>query len=298
MNQTTTGAQYDPDIVWTGGVIVGAFVDSSNLDTAPDIRWRTFTDGVGAPEELLAGTTAAEFNVALAPTFDGVAVAWRESSGFVETVRARRYRGSDFVEWSVAPAFLAPDSVDRPAIIELDETHLLLVYTEAWTDETGTSHIGRLRYAVLADDSPGAVVGKSVPATAPGYEDATTISQGRPNAIRLGDELFVAWTSARVVGDTLGQEVWLKPVTWDVDDATLGVAQVERPIPREPWHREGDQRSVGLASMPYSRNDAALACAWDDRGRTFGAVAGAPDVVSELIPMPMFRNDALLEVGE
>ncbi len=124
-----------------------------------------------------------------------------------------------------------------------------------------------------------------------------TIGQGRPNVIRVGDELLVTWTSARIVGDSRGEEVWLKSVTWSPGDATLGVGEIEQPLPREDEHREDDQRASALASMPYS-NELALVCAWDDQGRTFGAISGAPDVVAELIPVPMLRDDALLEVSE
>ncbi len=298
MNQTTLGAQYDPDLVWTGKEVVGAYVDSSNLDTAPDLRLRTFVDGSGSNEELLAGTLAAEFNVALAPTSDGFAAAWRESTGIKETVRVRRrFAAGSEVEWNVSPSFLAPDSTDRPALVELDEQYLLLVYTDARLDATGTSHIGRLRYAILDADVPGTVKGRNVAAKAAGYKGDVTIGQGRPNVVRVGDELLVTWTSARIVGDSRGEEVWLKSVTWSPGDTTLGVAQVEEPLPREDEHREGDQRTSALASMPYS-NDVGLVCAWDDRGRTFGAISGAPDVVAELIPMPMLRDEALLELGE
>ena len=297
MNQTTVGAQYDPDLIWAGDRFVVAYVDTSNLYTAPDLRLRDFVDDLNSDEELLAGTTAAEFNVALAPVTDGYAAAWRESADQKETVRVRLFRDGEETEWSITPAFLAPDSADRPAVIELDESHLLLVYTDARVDATGTSHIGRVRYAILDVDAPGTVSGKNLAAKAPGYKGDLTISFGRANAIRIADEFFVSWTSDRIVGDSRGEEVWLKPVSWSPGATVLGQGNVEQPLPRESWHREGDQRSAALASMPYN-NDHALACAWDDRGRTFGAVSGAPDVVAELIPMPMFRNDALLEVDE
>ena len=298
MNQTTLGAQYDPDLVSAGEEIVGVYVDSSNLDTAPDLRLRTFADGAGSNEEVLAGTPAAEFNVALVATSDGFAAAWRESTGIKETVRVRRrFAGGSEVEWNVSPAFLAPDSSDRPALLELDEDRLLLVYTDARLDVTGTSHIGRLRYAILDADVPGTVKGRNVAAKAAGYNLNETIGQGRPNVIRVGDELLVTWTSGRIAGDVRGEEVWLKSVTWSPGDATLGLSEIEQPLPREEEHRDGDQRTSALASMPYS-NELALVCAWDDHGRTFGALSGAPDVVAELIPVPMLRDDVLLEVGE
>ncbi len=151
MNQATLGAQYDPDLVWTGEEVVGAYVDSSNLDTAPDIRWRRFNNGAGATEEVLAGTTAAEFNVALTATTDGFAAAWRESSGFEETVRVRRYGEFGTVEWSVAQPFSHPTAlIVLPLLNSTNGTYCWCTRTRGLTPRVrATSDVSATRSSTL-----------------------------------------------------------------------------------------------------------------------------------------------------
>lgn len=63
----------------------------------------------------------------------------------------------------------------------------------------------------------------------------------------------------------------------------------EIPLPRHDAHRADDQRAPALAATPLFPGGA-LATAWDDYGRVFGPTQGKPDVVAELIPVPILRT--------
>lgn len=70
---------------------------------------------------------------------------------------------------------------------------------------------------------------------------------------------------------------------------TLGLSSPEIPLPRHPVHGFDDQRAPALAATPLHPGGA-LATAWDDYGRVFGPTQGKPDVVAELIPVPILRT--------
>ena len=86
------------------------------------------------------------------------------------------------------------------------------------------------------------------------------------------------------------EELWLKPLDWS--SAALDLSQPELPLPRWPSHLSGDQRRPALAASPQPFG-VALATAWDDHGRVFGSVEGTPDVVAELMPLPLLRKPVL-----
>jgi len=67
-NVTIAFAQFDPDILWTGSQVVVAWVDTSNVQTGLDIRYRTYSGQLvpTSGELTLAGTPVNEADVALA----------------------------------------------------------------------------------------------------------------------------------------------------------------------------------------------------------------------------------------
>ncbi len=274
-NQGTAFNQHDPDAIFIGGQLVVAWVDDSNVATAPDLRFRTFDANLAATtvtDQTLAATASAETDVALAPFGASWTAAWRDVSGSMETVRVIAGNAT----WSVGPFPRGPG--DKPAIAELDATHLLVVFSVA-SDPTdsGSATAARVQGAILDTNATGAVTPFDI--VAAGSE---------PNAVRVGTRVFVAWRTERTLPDTNGyaEELWLKEVVWN--GTTLDTSAAELTLPRWTAHRGGDQRRAALAAtvLPVQ---GALAAAWDDLGRGFGLGEALGDVVLELAPAPPLR---------
>ncbi len=274
VNTTKTFGQHDVDLVWTGTELVAAWVDDSKLPTSgADIRMRRFTSSLAptSSEEILANGPAQESGVALATFGSGWAAAWRSALAGTETIAVKTAGAS----WSVAVASPGP-AEDKPALAELDATHLLLVFSE------GTP--ARLRGAILDTASQTVAPFPIAPSVAP-YSTDTSLAQTHPNTVRAGARLFVAWRSALVPGDAKAEELWLKELDWT--SLTLDLSKTEITLPRWPSHLKDDQRRPALAAT----GNGALATAWDDYGRVFGSVEGTPDVVAELVPLPILRKN-------
>jgi cysteine-rich repeat protein len=291
-NSTTSFSQFDPDIVWTGGELVVAWVDTSDPATEPDIRFRTFDANLNptSPEQTLAATADSEADVALALEGGQWAAAWRDDAGGLETIQVQM--GS--VGWSIAPPFLPAPAASKPALAPLDVSHWLLVYTVGVDDaDSGVANGSKIQAALLDVRAPGAVQGIDVPATA---LSAIGLDQSRPNALTLPGATpfalgttYIAWWTASAAGDPNGEEVWLKAVGWD--GTRLDFSAAEMPLPRWPQARLGDQKApaMALSNLPPSR---ALVTAWDDLGGGLAAGEGKGDVAVELIPAPPLRNAA------
>ncbi len=235
-------------------------------------------------ETALAATIDVEGNVALAPFEGSWAAAWRagDLSG-IESVRAT----AGGVAWSIDNVTGGPAD-DKPALAELDGSDLLLVYTET-TDPLGTGvpNVPRLRGAILDMTQPGTVVPFDI---APQVVTDVSIGQSHPDVVAVGDRVYVAWRSSAVTGDAQAEDVWLARFDWvrgDGGPSTL-TQQTEIPLPRWPEHLPGDQRRPALAATPLYPGGA-IASAWEDYGLTFGAGEATPDVVAELIPVPIVR---------
>jgi hypothetical protein len=293
VNATTSFNQRDVDLIWTGAELVAAWVDESKIATTGlDIKLRALSAS-GTPqgsEQTLAGTAAHESQVALAAFNGSWAAAWRAKSGTTETIAARA--GS--VSFTVGVAAAGP-SADKPALVALDGTRLLLVFTEGG----GAFGTPALRGAVLDTAAPGATTSFAIaPLLAPYSADAT-LDQSEAALARVGARVFLAWRSEAVIADAKAEELWLKEITWTTGTGvTLDLSKQEIPLPRQTTHRADDQRRAALAATPLWPGGA-LATAWDDYGRSFGSIEGTPDVVAELIPVPVVRGggDAIGDGG-
>jgi len=285
-NVTTVFSQYDPDLIATASGLVAAWIDDSDASTQPKLKYRTFAlDLMPTSGELslaMASSSASEGDVALANWGSSWVAAWRSDENGLETLRIR----SGSTAWSIGTYLPGPVG-SRPALAELDATHLLAVYVEG-TDpaETGTANDSKLRVVVLDAAAPGAVTPLDVSTVF-----GAGLSQDQPNAVRAGDQVFIAWRSRSPIGSDAGggsgDELWLKSIGWN--GSTLDLSAAEIPLPRSPVHRAGDQRLVGLASGPLAPVGRQLVTAFDDLGKTFGSGELDGDVVVEAIPIPLLR---------
>ena len=285
-NSATAFSQYDPDILRVGSSVVVAWMDDADAVHGPDIEARTFDTSLSPQggQTVLAGDPVAEGDVALASFQGAMAAAWRATDAGQEVLHAT----AGGVKWTVGPLLGGPAD-DKPALAELDATHLLLVFTEG-TDplNTGIANVSRLRGAVLDTAAPGDTPWFDIdPAVFP-YSGDTTIAQSHPNAVRAGDHVYVSWRTAALSGNAQAEQLWLGRVDWNTATSTLAIPSAI-PLPRWPADEPGDQRRPALAALPLPfGSGTALATAWEDYGGNF-AGEGNPDVVVELIPVPIVR---------
>ena len=105
--------------------------------------------------------------------------------------------------------------------------------------------------------------------------------------------MYLSWRAAAASGDPKAEELWLRELQWNGSSITLGTPLR---LPRWDAHTAGDQRFPALAASPLGP-EGALVTAWDDYGLVFGKDEGAPDVVVELIPVPVLRKNLLIDGG-
>jgi cysteine-rich repeat protein len=282
-NAVTLKNQEFPDAIWTGTELVVVWQDANTSSPTDfyDIRGRRFSaTGQALGVEAVATSSVRESHPALATFAGGWAAAWRMGSGGPESIGARA--GS--ITWQVGP--FAPGPVDeRPALVELDATHLLVVFSELATIGGRTG--ARLKAAVLDTAVPGTTPRFSIE---PLHPDYATLGQYEPTLARAGDRIYVAWRSdpSPTAPSGLGTELWLKELRWSSATGTLDLSELEIEIPREAAHRASSQYRPALAAAPLWP-EGALVTAWDDQSRSFGAIQGTPDFVVSFIPAPILR---------
>ncbi|HKQ70890.1 MAG TPA: hypothetical protein VJT73_16200 [Polyangiaceae bacterium] len=272
-NTTTDFSQYDPDIIAIPSGFVVAWVDDANFATAPDIHVRTFGFDLmpTSPEVALAKTSATEADVALAPFGSGWAAAWRVAGASGESVLVR----SVATDWTVGP-FPPGPSGDRPALVELDDEHLLVVFTSG----SSVASSFHLRAAVLDTRAPGAAAAIDV---APLVPETTNLAQSQPSAVHVNGALYVAWRTKGGLGDANHDELWMKRVLAGATPGTLDLSSPEFPLPRSADHRAGSQQRPALAGRGSQ-----MVAVFEDLGGSF-ELAGKLGVVVQAIPVPVVR---------
>lgn len=282
-NASTLFAQMDPDILWTGSELVVVWTDWASGTS--DVRLRRFDEKLNplAPpgEQTLAGSAAFEDRAVLAVFNGDWAAAYRINDSGGETIAVRTPTGS----WSIGP-FLPGATEDRPGLVELDATHLLVVFTLGSTSSAST--VSRLAFAIVDTTSFGSPQALALEPLAAPYASLPELVQRDPTAVRVGARVYVGWRSGAIPGQAQAEELWLKALSWDEATATLDLSAPEIALPRQSTHASDDQRHGSLAGAPLWP-EGALVAAWDDYGRVFGPNEGAPDVVFELLPLPILR---------
>jgi cysteine-rich repeat protein len=291
-NQLTTFSQHSPDLLTVaGGDLVVAWVDDS-AETAPDLRYALFDQDLNplSSEAVLAASDEVESDVALARFGNGWAAAWRAGAGGVERIRVKA--GND--QWSVGP-FLGGAANESPALVELSDHELLVVFTEG-TDPlaTGVANVSRLRAALLDTSAPGEVAPFAIEPRLEPYASDDTLAQHSPAIERLDDEVYVAWHSASETNPPANraEELWLKPIllTEGEGETELDLTLDEAPLPARPKSRSGDQRAPTLLGFELDTEKRLLG-AWEDWGKTFGTSAAEPEIQYQVTGLPLFRSD-------
>ena len=283
-NQATDFSQFDPDILPVSNQLVVAWVDASDPLTAPDLKYRTFDTNLAptANEVTLASSAAAETSVALSRFGSSWAAAWRSGEAGTESIKVQV--GS--TSFSVGP-FLPGHVEDRPALLEVDADTLLLVFTaRADAPDGGGSNAFRLRGALLEMAAPGSVT--AFPLEPSIDAGPTQPAQTHPNAVRVQNRMFIAYRTERVAGNPAAEDLWIRELTISGSTVSLDPPQS---LPTSAAQRFDDQRFPALAGAAFGAEGAVIA-AWEDYGRSLGSQAGTPDVVAELIPLPMLALES------
>jgi hypothetical protein len=276
-NPLVSFVQKQPDLVWNGSSLVAAWIDESDPFTAPDLHLRLFDANLTPLGEdiLLASSEAAEAAVALAALPDSWAAAWRSVVDGQETIEVRTQQGAS---WSFGP-FPALPVEERPALVALDASRLLLSYTLSLAPGTPT----QLRLVVLDPSAPE----QPSPQPLPGGLAPQTWGQAQPSLMVSGAELFVVWRTGAEPGAPSGQELWIRQLGWEPLSGTLQLTGVDHPLPREKIHRTGDQRHPALSLI--SGPAPAIAAAWEDVGSGIFEEKNASRVFVQVDPLPFVR---------
>lgn len=286
-------AQYDADILALSDRILVAYTDEYDAVSGPDITLRAFDlDLKPLSSTVLANASDVEGRVALARLGTSWGAAWRrataDGSEYVEA-----YDAATGVRWTVGPHGAA-DGDDAPAMIALDATRRLVVYTRA-ASGSGAYPIGQLYYALLDTAQPGSAVTSAALPTTSAYTSYAGLAMRRPMALQTGSEAVLAWSSAQPSADpgfANAEEIWYERFSASLSGTTLTLTgSGEVPIPRFPSGRVGDQRRPALALVEPSTNHpgGALATAWEDYGETLGTGSGEPEVLTYLAPLNLAR---------
>jgi len=187
-------SQLNPDVLFVGNQLVLAWEDYADAANGPDLRYRLFDADLNplSGDITLAASALPEAAVALAPFNDGWAAAYRE--GTVDGKENVVVRVGDNT-FRVGPV-LGGSPDDRPALVSLDTTHLLVVFS-AGTDPgaTGIYNIPRLRYSVIDTASVATPTCQSLDPRDDVFSTDNSVSQLSPSAVRGPDGVYLSWRS-------------------------------------------------------------------------------------------------------
>ncbi len=275
-NAGTAFDQVLEDLIWTGSELVVTWSDDSDLSGMGALKVRSFdaTLSPTSPDQVLASTAGLSTSAVLAPFAGSWAAAWLSFDAAAVSVLVRA-GGST---WSVGP-FHADTIVDRPALVDLDGTHLLLVFAAA----ASMADPVQLQGAILDASAPGNVVPFAIPPVA-----AAAGSDARePTLARVGARVFLSWVSNLVPSGSqvLPGDVWLKEMDPGMTAGTIDTSETEIPLPRSAADCTSEQDSPVLALVPEG-GPPILVAAWRDQS------AASSRILVEALPIPILREVA------
>jgi cysteine-rich repeat protein len=298
--QQRFGAQYAPDIIALSDGLIVAWTDAGAALSAPDIRYRELSFDLKplGDEKTLSAAGNVQGRVVLAPLGSSWGATWRSSNGEgLETTEV--YDAASGARFSV-PAHLPASAEEVPALLPLDDTHRMLVFTagvnarEPGDAGVGDVYTNQLYVAGLDTSAPGTVTAQPVPVTS-AYQSFMSLPRRRPALVRTQTEAYLAWWSGAARGSVQGEDVWLERLTASSAGGTLSITLGgEQRLPRWATELGADQRfpALVIGGAVAANSGGSLFAAWEDYS---GAMPGAshPEVVAQLAPLPLVRSDSL-----
>lgn len=264
-NSAAGGPQQDVDVVWTGTRLAVAWTDLFDVFVR---RFDADLEPLGG-DELVTEVGALDTAVTLEPFAGDVALAWRSADAGLERVLVQ----AGGVRWWSRPA--RPSAAgDRPALVALDEAHLLLLYTAA-EDDGGLEPLPSVHAAVLDLDEPGEIADVPLQRLA-APEVGGAHRQRRPRATRVEQRLYVAWENEHVSAEGSTRDVVLQEALVASGSSSVEVVR-EWLLPIDSAASEdAGQRNPALASSPLSPEGGVI-CGWEQ----------STDVMIALRPSPI-----------
>jgi hypothetical protein len=275
-NAGTAFNQVLQDMVWTGSELAVVWADDSDINSLGALKVRTFDASLSptSPDGILAKTSGLSTSATLTPFAGSFAAAWLSyDTGGVSVLAS-----AGATSWS-ADKLGADAVVDRPAIVDLDATHLLLVYAAS----ASVSEPMSLQGAILDTAIPESMAPFAIPATAA----PAGAEPQQPALARVGSRVFLTWlsTTSPPSSDALPGDVWLKEMDLGATPGTLDTSQTEIPLPRTLADASGTQDTpvlgVGLLGAPPI-----LVTGWRDQS----GPGLASRIFVEAIPVPILRK--------
>jgi hypothetical protein len=269
-NTTKPFGQHSPDILWTGKHLVVGWEDESTMPRR--VCTRAFNlDLTSSAGEICTPSGGAASRVALGSVQGDVVVSYRWDEDEETTFRVLLPSGAAF---STQP--MLPPAHDENAVVAmLDDFTWLLVYVDG----------ARVMRAALFDTS-GVSLGGAV---------VLGSDRGRPSVVTTAAGTYLGWWEpAELPQDSVGwdvviDELWFQRLQWD--GSILDTTAEPIPLPRSNVRRLGDQALPSLTAVPYWPSGA-LVGVWTDLVRDgYAGYSSRADVVVELIPTPVVRNN-------
>jgi hypothetical protein len=277
-NAGTAFNQVLQDMIWTGKELVVVWGDDSDPSSLGELKFRRFDASLTptSPDQILAHTSGLSTSAVLAPFAGSWAAAWLLFDANSTSVSVLAQAGP--ASWN-GGTLGGGALVDPPALIDLDATHLLLVYASAVSASSPTT----LQGAILDTAAPGNVVPFAIPAmVAP-----TGAELRQPSLARVGSRVFLSWLSSMSPPDSeaLPGEVWLKEMDLGSPPGTIDTSHPEIPLPRVAAEASGSQDTPALAlALPGAPQT--LIAAWHDQSGP-GAVSR---ILVQAISVPVVRK--------
>jgi cysteine-rich repeat protein len=282
------GNQEAPDLVWTGSELVVTWMDRTD-PLLPQGRVRRYDGNLNplGDEEALSGDGSEEGVPTLAAFAGSYAALWLESTSNSDT--DLHVRAGD-TAWTVPGIFrLAGDGFRLSA---LDEEHLFAIWAQIDYLTDGGYEVATLYGAVFDVKAPGAVSPFRIKALSAALTDDPTRGYREPALAVVGSSAFVAWASEPGVLGGLDGALVMKEMPWRAGNGGIDLTLAEEPMARNRMMQNTSfELAPALASIPWT-SGGTLSAAWEDSQRAFGSEELTPDVVAELLPVPIVRLGA------
>ena len=276
-NAGTAFNQVLQDMIWTGNELVVVWGDDGDLSSLGELKMRTFDASLTptSADQILAHTSGLSTSAVLAPFAGSWAASWL-SFDVAGPVSVVAQAGS--TNWTAA-TLPGGAVVDTPALIDLDATHLLVVYAASVSASNPTT----LEGAILDLAAPGSAVPIAItPTVAPANAELR-----QPSLTRVGSRVFLSWLSNTNPpnAEPLPGDVWLKELDLGATPGTIDTSQPEIALPRATTDANGMEDTPALAlSLPGAPQT--LLAGWHDHS----GPGVASHVLVEAIPLPLLRK--------
>jgi cysteine-rich repeat protein len=285
---SSNGNQEAPDAVWTGNELVVSWMDRTDplLPQGKVRRFDANLNPMGGEEDL--STDGTEEGAPTVAAFGGShAALWIEHDENFDYVVHVRGGG---VSWTVPGIFRFAG--DRFHLEALDSQHLIATWTQVDYLSDGGHDVPSLYTAVFDTNAPGPVTSVRVTGLSGALSDDPTRGHREPALTVAGTSAYLAWVSEPGVLGSIEGALVMKEMPWRASNGGLDLARAEEALARNPMMQNtAFEDAPALALIPWTTGGT-LFVAWEDGQRVFGREERSPDVIAQLVPVPIVKLSA------